>query len=275
MKARRRSGQPRGFTLIEVLVAMTLTGIVVAGTLKALTAQRKFYARQARILDARHALRASTTLLASEFREASAAGNDLYAIAADSVALRSTVGFAVVCGVHGGSGQLSLIRVSGHFQLEAADSVLVFVENTPGESDDAWRVLSVSGISVSGAGCQLAGAVPERVVNLSGSFAGIWVGAPLRLFRPYVFRLYELDNRWWLGRRNRAAGNTDYPVAGPLAPPAANGLQMTFFQQDGSTTLVPAQVVRVNISVRAPTYRSLSDPDYRDLSTSAFLRNDG
>ncbi len=117
--------------------------------------------------------------------------------------------------------------------------------------------------------------MPERVVNLSGSFAGIWVGAPLRLFRPYVFRLYELDNRWWLGRRNRAAGNTDYPVAGPLAPPAANGLQMTFFQQDGSTTLVPAQVVRVNISVRAPTYRSLSDPDYRDLSTSAFLRNDG
>ncbi len=254
---------------------MTLTGIVVAGTLKALTAQRKFYARQARILDARHALRATTTILASEFREASATGNDLYAIAGDSVALRSTVGFAVVCGVHGGSGQLSLTRVSGHFQLEAADSALVFVENTPAENDDVWRVLPVGGISVSGPGCQLAGATQERVINTSGSLADIWVGAPLRLFRPYVFRLYELDNRWWLGRRNRAAGFTDYPVAGPLAPPTDNGLQMTFYQQDGSPTLNPSLVVRVNISVRAPTYRSLTDPDYRDLSTSTYLRNDG
>ena len=32
----------RGFTIVEVLVAMTLTGIVVAGTLRALTAQKKF-----------------------------------------------------------------------------------------------------------------------------------------------------------------------------------------------------------------------------------------
>ncbi len=275
MKAQRRSLRPRGFTLIEVLVAMTLTGIVVAGTLKALTAQKKFYARQARILDARHALRATTTILASEFREASAADGDLFAIADDSVALRSTVGFAVVCGVHGGSGQLSLNRVSGHFQLEAADSVLVFVENTPGESDDTWRVLAVNSISVPGPNCERATATAQRVVNVVGSLSGIWIGAPLRLFRPYVFRLYELDNRWWLGRRNRAAGFIDYPVAGPLAPPADNGLQMTFFQQDGSTTLVPSLVVRVSISVRSPTYRSLTDPDYRDLSTSAFLRNDG
>lgn len=270
-----RPSRPRGFTLIEVLVAMTLTGIVVAGTLKALTAQKKFYARQARILDARHALRATTTILSSEFREASATDNDLYAVADDSVALRSTNGFAIVCGVHGGSGQLSLIRVSGHFMLEAADSVLVFVENGPGETDDTWRVLQVSGISVSGPGCDLAGLVPERVINLSGSFAGIWVGAPLRLFRPYVFRLYELDGRWWLGRRNRAAGYTDYPVAGPLAPPADGGLQMTYFRQDGTTTLIPSEVVRVLISVRSPTYRSLTDPDYRDLSTSTYLRNDG
>lgn len=271
----RRPGRLRGFTLIEVLVAMTLTGIVVAGTLKALTAQKNFYARQARILDARHALRAATTILSSEFREASALGNDLYAVADDSVALRSTNGFAVVCGVHGGSGQLSLARISGHFQLEAADSVLVFVENGPGETDDTWRLLEVNGIGFPGPGCALAGRVAERVINVSGSFAGIWVGAPLRLFRPYVFSLYELDGRWWLGRRNRAAGFSNYPVAGPLAPPGDGGLQMTFFQQDGTTTLIPSQVVRVSISVRAPTYRSLTDPDYRDLSTSTHLRNDG
>jgi prepilin-type N-terminal cleavage/methylation domain-containing protein len=40
----RRVARSRGFTLIEVLVAMTLTGIVVAGTLRALSTQKKFYA---------------------------------------------------------------------------------------------------------------------------------------------------------------------------------------------------------------------------------------
>ena len=134
----RRSLRSHGFTLVEVLVAMTLTGIVVAGTLKALSAQNKFYARQARILEARHAMRASATILSSEFREASATGGDLYAIASDSVALRSTVGFAIVCGVDAGGGSMSLAYASGHFRLDAADSVLVFVENGPaaGNSPD-------------------------------------------------------------------------------------------------------------------------------------------
>ena len=64
MKSLRPTGV-RGYTIAEVIVAMVLTGLVVAGTLRALTAQKRFYARQARILDARHAMRAVTTILSS------------------------------------------------------------------------------------------------------------------------------------------------------------------------------------------------------------------
>jgi len=270
----RRLSRSRGFSLIEVLVAMTLTGIVVAGTLRALTAQKKFYARQARILEARHAMRASATILTSEFREASATGGDLYAIAADSVALRSTVGFAVVCGINVGSGTLSLLRVSGHFRLEAADSVLVFVENAPSDADDVWRALPVASISTGAPSCD-SGQAADRVVSITGSLSGIWVGAPLRLFRPYVFGLFEMNGKWWLGRRNRGSGPDYVPVAGPLAPPGDLGLQLDYYRQDGVATANPSQVSRVTIGVRAPTDRTLTDPAYRDLSTSTYLRNDG
>ena len=269
----RRSLRSHGFTLVEVLVAMTLTGIVVAGTLKALSAQNKFYARQARILEARHAMRASATILSSEFREASATGGDLYAIASDSVALRSTVGFAIVCGVDAGGGSMSLAYASGHFRLDAADSVLVFVENGPADGDDTWRALQVLSISTSGPNCD-SGAAADRVVVVTGDLSGIWVGSPLRLFRPYAFGLFEMNGRWWLGRRNRGSGPDYIPVAGPLAPPGDLGLQLTYYRQDGTTTVTPNQVVRVGIDVRAPTFRSLTDPAYRNLGTSTYLRND-
>lgn len=270
----RRPARSRGFSLIEVLVAMTLTGIVVAGTLKALTAQKTFYARQARILDARHAMRASTTILASELRELSATGQDIYGMGSDSIAIRSTVGFGVVCDVNGTSGQLAINLVSGHFRMEAADSVLVFVENTSIDADDVWRALQVGGISTGGPGCAT-GVPSELVINVSGVLSGIWPGAPLRLFRPYVYGLFQLDGIWFLGRRNRGGGAGYVPVAGPMAPPGDDGLLLEYRDSLGAITSNAWEVSLVNISVKSPTFRSPTDPGYQSLSTSTYLRNDG
>lgn len=274
---RQRPLRSRGFTLAEVLVAMVLTGMVVAGVLRALSAQKKFYARQARILDARHALRASTTILGSELRDLSAKDGDVYVIASDSVAFRSTVAFGVVCGVDAASGRLALNRISGQFLMSGVggvDSLLAFGEATERDDDDAWIPLSVSGIATSGLICA-SGAAPERVVTVGGSVANVWVGSPARLFRPYVYGLTDGgDGRWWLSRRLRSSPD-NVPVAGPLAPPGDQGLVLTYFKSDGTGTTIPTEVTRVQISVRAPTYKSLADPDYRSLRTSVYLRSDG
>lgn len=256
---------------------MVLTGMVVAGVLRALSAQKKFYARQSRVLDARHAMRASTMILSSELRDLSALDGDLYMVASDSVAFRSTVAFGVVCGVDAASARLALNRVSGQFTaagVPGADSVLVFGENSDRDDDDNWMALAVVGIATSGLSCT-SGATPERVVTVSGSVASIWVGSPVRLFRAYVYGLTDGgDGRWWLSRRLRAT--PEYvPVAGPLAPPGDQGLVLTYFKSDGTPTTVASQVTRGRISVRAPTYKSLSDPDYRSLQTSVYLRNGG
>lgn len=261
-----------GFTLLEVLLVVTLTGLVVAGMLRALTAQKRYYARQTRILDARHAMRASTTILSSELREASATGGDLYFIAPDSVGFRSTVGFGVVCAIDGNT--LALTRVSGHFQTAGSDSVLVFVEETDRDDDDHWDALAVTSISTTGTTCD-SGAVPDRLVTVEAAPSGLWLGAPLRLFRPYVYSLFQgADARWWLGRRLRS--ESEYvPVAGPLAPPSADGLELSYWDDDDQPVAAPSDVFRVEIAVTAPTDRSQSDPAYQSLATSTYLRNRG
>ncbi len=271
---RQRRPRSRGFTIAEVLVAMVLTGIVVAGVLRALTAQKRFYARQARILDARHAMRASTTILSSEVRDLSSLDGDLYSIGLDSISLRSTVGFGVVCQTDVAGGRLALTQVSGHFFLEGSDSLQVFVESSVRDDDDAWATLGITGIASSGLNCA-SGATPARVVTISGDLTNVWVGSPIRLLRPYVYRLFDSgDGYWWLGRRLRSASDF-VPVAGPLAPPSDQGLILTYYKADGDPTTNPNLVARVQITVRAPTYKSASDPDYQTMNTSTYLRSDG
>ncbi len=271
-----RNRDRSGHTIIEVALALVLFSIVLGTVYIALIAQHRFYVRNAQLASTRNAARVAAEVLTGELRAASPAGGDLYAIAADSVALRSSTGFGVVCSVSGNT--IQLWRLTGTFGDSENDSALVFLENTLDTSqDDAWTAVRIRDVRSGGQGECPDGRSPTLRLVLDRELAGVIVGAPLRAFRPYVYKLYTgSDGRWWLGQRLRYG--RFQPVTGPFAPPGEGGLRFEFLKRGGVPARDPAEVVEVRISIRArSTHRMLWSGGARfladTLSTAVYLRN--
>ena len=84
-----------GFTLVEALVALTISSIVAGALVSLLIGQSRFYERTDDQLGAEQVAQATFDLLSSEIRMAGA--TDLLAAEADSLALRYDVLRGVVC----------------------------------------------------------------------------------------------------------------------------------------------------------------------------------
>lgn len=260
-----------GYAAVETIVALTLLGLVLAGVCEILRTQGRFYRTHVRRLEAWDAAHAAREILAAELRGVSPAAGDLYAFALDSVALRALVGFAVVCGVDGAGTSWWLRGAAGSFETRPRDSVLVFVEGdaTTG-ADDRWATARFAEVErAMGAACADGGAAQLRA-RPERPLPGVTAGAPLHAFRPYVYRLYpDGSGRWWLGRRLRGAAIQ--PVAGPMRPPAEDGLAFRGFDARGDPATDAAGVASVRVELRAavPAGGSAVEAGH----TFVFLRN--
>jgi len=265
-----------GHTVLEVALVLALFSVVLVSVHLALISQHRFYALNAQLANTRDAARIAAEVLTGELRGASPAAGDLYAVSADSVALRSTRGIGVICGASGNT--IDVWRLTGTLGDSGSDSVLIFLENSPDSSfDDAWTAAAVQRVRSGGAGSCPNGRPPEVRLDLDRPVTGFVVGSPVRAFRPYVYRLYLAgDGRWWLGQRLRYG--RIQPVVGPFAAPGEGGLILDFLGSGGVPTADPAQVVEVLISIRSQSASPLpwvggagflTD----SLQTAVYLRN--
>ncbi|MGH7544929.1 MAG: hypothetical protein ACREKI_01955, partial [Gemmatimonadota bacterium] len=91
-----------------------------------------------------------------------------------------------------------------------------------------------------------AGPTLQRTVRVSGSVSGVRVGAPLRAFHRYTYRLVPEANAWWLAREGTAGPEV---LAGPFVGGA--GLEFFYYDTVGVATLTAAQVARVDVRLIA------------------------
>jgi hypothetical protein len=262
--------------VVEVLLALLLFSVVATALCLLLVAQHRFYTIQAQVASTRNAARLVVDVLAGELRDSSPSGGDLYAVGPDSVALRSTSGFGVVCAVSANT--VSLWRLTGTFGTLDTDSVLVFEDHRLDSSlDDRWTAARILNVRLGGTGLCPNGRPPTITLSLDRAVTGATVGSPLRGFRPYVYKLYlGAGGNWWLGQRLR--GSRIQPVAGPFAAPSDGGLSLEYMADTGAVTADPGRVSSVRIAVKAVSVQPISRGGRTDLvtdtlSVSVYLRN--
>ncbi|MEE9183075.1 MAG: prepilin-type N-terminal cleavage/methylation domain-containing protein [Acidimicrobiia bacterium] len=288
LRERRTRG---GFTVLELLIALTVGLIVAGGAIKVLVSQSRLYSVHQATTGVRQSLRAGTALIAWELSGAAPSLGDLYAIDSTSITFRSLQGIGVVCApvTIGSNRRYGLQTASGYFMGSSEDSALVY-----SVAADQWSVAHVSKAfnknnswdpAPSGGGtpfCFWGDSTvsmprPQATLELQADTSvlnSVVVGAPVRAFRRTQYGLFTQGGHWWLGRRVGAAPSYEI-VTGPLLSPGEGGIVFTYYDATGAVTGDPAQVARVQIALRAKNLKpaSAGTQVLRDsLSTAVFLR---
>jgi prepilin-type N-terminal cleavage/methylation domain-containing protein len=290
-----------GVTLVELVVALALFGLVATLMLTVLRGQQRFHVGALEIIDTKRSAHQAVELLYGQLRAASNA--DIYTISDSSIAFRATLGSAHICAIdsarsvitHPPPAPTAERGLSSFLTIpRAGDSLLILdLGDTPGAEDDGWHAHIISSDPHGGV-CPLR---PHGLAANAGEMAGVavamtpplgastYVGAPVRFFRPARYSLYRSGaGDWMLGYSTCAAGSCSVrqPLSGPYLPFASHGPAGVAFQYadaQGAPTSDPLRVARIDVVARARSASALDvahirKQRYQDsLSISIALRN--
>lgn len=252
------TGSRRGFTIIELLVASVIGLIVLGSVVQMLTAQGHGYRKQREVIDVRETEREAAALLSWDLRQSALGESAPTTIAGNSITVRSPRGVGVICAKHPTLARYGLWKTGGNILATADDSALIFQMGR-----DKWNALKVTAVGTPAAmgvtACAWPGARPpdvvvEVAVTSKKDTSGIVVGAAYRGFRKVQYGEYQLNSRWWLGRKVGAAATYEQ-LTGPLLPPASNGLSFAYYDSLGAVTADPLQVKTVAFTLRTESYK--------------------
>jgi prepilin-type N-terminal cleavage/methylation domain-containing protein len=255
----------RGFTLVELLIALVLMGIVSAAIYTLLINNQRLYRQQTQSIAVNDNLRSAVAILTSELRELDVAdplGSDIIDMTATSITYRGMRGLRWVC-LGPTVGNVLAVDTTrlGLRPIDATyDSLLIYADSNPMlQRDDHWYHADVTSSPNNATDC----AGGSRRINFTVSLGGrtslaaqddVIAGAPVRVFEIARMTSYQdVSGATWLGmqRYAKGAGWTNLqPVVGPLQ---AGGLAFAYYDGNGNVTTDRTRVARVQITVIART----------------------
>jgi prepilin-type N-terminal cleavage/methylation domain-containing protein len=283
-----------GFTIIELVIALTLSSVVLLGVLGILSVETKRLAQERETNDTWYTLRAAAAIMAWDIRQAAAGDAALDAIGPNSFIIRSPTAAGVVCNKRAfGSGTTqtpayTMRDVTGRFVAGDSVQLLLAAETPSWEYARVSAQSTVAGSITGTASCATAGSTPTADIQIVvPSFvdangvtqqrfdtAAVKIGVPMMAYKRVLYGITDYQGRSWLGRQVGAAiGTTNWEhLTGPLQP---GGLQLEYYTAGGAATTDPLQVIAMRITLRGESYgRTMSYQAMHDtVSLRVGLRN--
>jgi len=277
MRQHRRSG----FTLVELLIVLTLLAIVGGSLMNMVSKQQRFYQGTYDLIELRSQLRQAEAVVSSDLRSMSTPGGDIVSMTDSSMDFRYTIGSSIACTTPAGTTVIipPTSTANGNTLTNwltkpaAGDTAFVFDEmgNATTSTDDQWKAFEISALTTAGGNCaaaynaQSAGYALVATTNIGGGT--ILQGAPIRFVRRAHYSLYQSgnDGSWYLGYSCSSCGTTTVqPIAGPFKAYTdaggtdTSGIRITYFDSTGATTTTKDQVARISIVLRGQTRSALN-----------------
>lgn len=231
----RRASDESGFTLVEALIALVISGILASALVSLLIGQSRFYERTDDQIYAEQSLRASMDLVATELRMGSP--TDLVTAQADSVTIRFDVIRGIVCDTTGTDAVTAFAyeRITdANLPGGAVGTAMSGPYEEPFTYADAWLPTEVTTGSGPKASCVATGAPTglsdDSYAELSGWTSAIGSrpapGSVLRFYGNLSYRF--APSTFFATRTALWRGNQE------LIGPFENGAAFSYVMADGS-----------------------------------------
>jgi prepilin-type N-terminal cleavage/methylation domain-containing protein len=268
----------KGFTLIELMVAIVIVAIVGASLASLYTGQLEFQRMEDAMRDSRSSARAALNVLRSDMRMLES-GGAVVSAAAEDITIRVPYSFGIVCASSASDTDVSLLPADTTMYANAGFSGWAWRDSGTGD----WTYLE-GGIDVSEPGTGSCDAEDVevldggRVVRLDPGVNGLAVGTPVMLFQRIRYRFASsnaVPGREGLFRTVEATAQESELVA-----PFTNTARFRFYTDwDTAQDAVPADLstivgfeINLNTESVADSPR-LDAPEPFSLVTSIFFKN--
>ena len=280
----------RGVTLVELLVALLLGGIVLAAAGGSMLRQQRGAAWVEGLTGAELQLRPVLRALTDELTQLDASAGDVEAgQASDSaVQIRAVVASTLTCDT--ATATVTLVPTSssapalgGEARMPAAgDSLWIYAGDSLG-----WRGVGVAGATRVTAGCASPSLAPGQAVRLTlDAPAAVGGAAPVRITRWERWVVYRAsDGRWYVGIRDWSWATARFlapqPVAGPFVRSLPTGERTGFRYFDAAgAALVPdgtneRAIARMRVTTLSATVQGSARSSGRRDSADAVLARRG
>jgi prepilin-type N-terminal cleavage/methylation domain-containing protein len=255
--------QRRGFTLVEVVIALVIMGIVTGAIYRLLNTNQRLALAQAEQVSLQSNVRTGSLAVPSELRELNtvlgsldATQNDVIDAQDNAIEYRAMRGLGFVCQAPAGN-QLRLARSSWtglRDPIATRDGLYLFVDgDVDDDADDAWAQLSITAVATAANACGATAGITLTVAPVPPAVAipAVPVNTPVRLFETMRLELYaDAAGEWWLGARSISVEPNLQPVLGPLTN---DGFDLDYLDSNGNPTVDKTAINSIQVTVRGLT----------------------